>query len=288
MESMTGYSHSEGTTDQFSYFISLKTLNSKYLELNIHLPRALKDSEKEVEDLLKSAFGRGKIELLVDFFDWTETKKVKIDFPVLKKYHDELTSVSRKLKIKSDVDLALLLGMEGVVRKEWALLSSKARKAIMRAISDAVSATKKMRTKEGASIAKDLSHSLEVISKGLAEISTLTKDVPAKAFVRLKEAIETISGGRVPDERILTEVAILADRMDINEEKVRLKDHIAKFKSIMKEDGQIGKRLDFLAQEMFREINTIASKSGDSRVAHLVVEMKNHVDKIREHCRNVV
>lgn len=288
MESMTGYSCAEGTTDQFSYLISLKSLNSKYLEINIHLPRVLKDKEKEFEDLLKSAFDRGKIELLVDFFDWTETKKVKIDFPLLKKYHDELTSIRKKLKMKNDIDLEILLGMEGVVRKEWSLLSSKARKAIVNAINDAVDAAKAMRKKEGSSIAKDLSRSLEEISKGLAEITVYTKDVPAKAFARLKESIESISGGRVPDERILTEVAILADRIDINEEKVRLKDHIAKFKSIMKENGQIGKRLDFLAQEMFREINTIASKSGDSRVAHLVVEMKNHVDKIREHCRNVV
>ncbi len=288
MESMTGYSHEEGLTDQFSYLISLKSLNSKYLEMNVHLPRVLKDREEEIEDTLKSAFGRGKIELLVDFFDWTETKKIKIDFPLLKKYHSELTAINKKLKIKSDVNLEILLGMEGVVRKEWSILSPRARKEVMRAINDAVRTAKAMRRKEGASIAVDLSLSLDEISKGLTEIIALTQDIPAKAFARLKEAIESISGGKVPDERILAEVAILADRIDINEEKVRLKDHIAKFRSIMKEHGQIGKRLDFLAQEMFREINTIASKSGDSRVAHLVVEMKNHVDKIREHCRNVV
>ncbi len=288
MESMTGYSHAEGATEQFSYSISLKSLNSKYLEMSIHLPRALKSSEEEVEDILKSAFDRGKIELIVDFFDWVDTKKVKIDLPTLKKYHDELAGICKKLKINCDMDIALLLGMDGVMRKEWALLSVKAKKAIMRAIGEAVHATRAMRKKEGASIAKDLTRSLEAISKGLLEIISLTKDVPTKSFVRLKETIESISGGKVPDERILTEVAILADRMDINEEKVRLGDHIAKFKLIMKENGQIGKRLDFLAQEMFREINTIASKTGDSRVAHIVVEMKNHVDKIREHCRNVV
>ncbi|MCX7678585.1 MAG: YicC family protein [Spirochaetes bacterium] len=288
MESMTGYCYLEGKTEQFSYVVSLKSLNSKYLEISMSVPRALKASEEEIEKILKLEFDRGKIELTVDFFDWAETRKVRIDYQTLKKYHDELKSICHKLKIKSDVDLSILLNLEGAVQKEWATLSSKAKNKIMRAIRDSVRTAKDMRKKEGAAIAKDLNGSLSAISKGLVEISSITKDVPTKSFLRLKGAIEKIAGGSIPDERILTEVAILAEKMDINEEKVRLADHIAKFKAIMREKGQIGKRLDFLAQEMFREINTIASKSADSKVAHIVVEMKNHVDKIREHLRNIV
>lgn len=288
MESMTGYCHLEGCTDQFSYSISLKSLNSKYLEINVHLPRAMKEFEEEIEKMLKNEFERGKIELIVDFFDWTDAKKIKIDFPTLKKYYKELQSICYKLKIEKQVDLSILLNLEGVVQKELAKLSVQAKNKIMRAIYDAIKTAKQMRKREGVSIARDLKVSLMEISKGLSEISSITKNVPPKHFDRLKAAIGKLVEGEIPQERLLTEIAILADKMDINEEKVRLADHIAKFKAIMKEKGQVGKRLDFLAQEMFREINTIASKSADSKVAHIIVEMKNHVDKIREHLRNIV
>ena len=100
--------------------------------------------------------------------------------------------------------------------------------------------------------------------------------------------IESLSNVEALDERLYTEVAILSDKLDVNEEKIRLKEHIKKFTSMMNEKGQIGKRLDFIAQEMLREINTISSKSNSSKVAHIIVEMKNHIDRIREHCRNVV
>ena len=288
MESMTGYSHTEGATDQFSYSISLKSLNSKYLEIYAHLPKVIKDYGEEIEAMLKSTFIRGKIELTVEVFDWMETKKVTVNYDAIKGYYDEFSRIEKKLKLAGTLDLNFLLGMDGVIQKERTLITAKTKKDIMRAIGDVVARAKRMRNGEGLSIKKDIGKSLTAISKGLGRIQTLTGDVPARAFTRLKEAIETMSSGKVSDERLLAEIAILADKLDINEEKVRLRDHINKFNEMMAEEGQIGKRLDFLAQELFREINTISSKSNSSPVAHLVVEMKNHVDKIREHCRNVV
>lgn len=288
MESMTGYGHAEGATDQFSYSISLKSLNSKYLEIFAHLPKVIKDCGEEVEGMLKETFVRGKVELTVDIFDWMETKKVTVNFDAVKGYYDEFSRIEKKLKLPGALDLKILLGMDGVIQKERSLISAKTRKAIMRAIVEVVNRAKAMRKEEGLSTKRDIKQSLEAISGGLAQVNELTREVPGKAFARLKEAVETMTGGQAYDERLLGEIAILADKLDINEEKVRLKNHIAKFNEIMGEKGQIGKRLDFLAQEMFREINTISSKANSSQVAHVVVEMKNHVDKIREQCRNIV
>ena len=104
----------------------------------------------------------------------------------------------------------------------------------------------------------------------------------------LKKRIEALAGAKVDDVRLYTEIAILSDKLDINEEIIRFKDHIQKFNALMKSGDQIGKKLDFIAQEMFREVNTIGSKSNNSEIAHLVVDIKNHIEMIREHCRNVV
>ncbi len=288
MESMTGYGNADGVTDQFSFSITLKSLNSKYLEIYTHLPRALKDHGEEIEAMLKKTFGRGKIELSVEIFDWVETKKIKIDGVTAKSYYDEFSRLEKKLGLRDSFNLGTLLEMDGVIRKERALLSSNSFQQVMKAIEGAASRACRMRMKDGASTARDIRKSIAAISKGLGELNLLTRDLPAKAYERLKNAVEALSGGGGSDERLYAEIAILADKLDINEEKVRLGDHIEKFKAMMAEDGQVGKRLDFLAQEMFREINTISSKSNSSKIAHIVVELKNHVDKIREHCRNIV
>ncbi len=288
MESMTGYSHTEGTTEQFSYTISIKSLNSKYLEIFNHLPRVLKDCSEETEAMLKKTFVRGKIELYVEVFDWIEIKKVSVNYDVVRAYYNEFSSVAKKLKMQESLDLSLLLSMDGVIHKERSVLSAKTRSDMLKAIRRSAEAVVKMRLREGIAIKKDLKKSLTALSSGLSRINLLTKDLAQKHFTRLRETVESMAGARAGDERLLSEIAILADKLDINEEKVRLKDHLDKFTSLMNEEGQIGKRLDFLAQELFREINTISSKSNSSAVAHIVVDMKNHVDKIREHCRNVV
>jgi uncharacterized protein (TIGR00255 family) len=238
--------------------------------------------------MLKKTFVRGKIELNVEIFDWIEIKKVSVNYDVVRAYHNEFSTVAKKLKMQDSLDLALLLSMDGVIRKERSVISAKTRSDMLKAVRRSAEAVVKMRLREGAAIKKDLKKSLTAISSGLSRINLLTKDLSQKHFLRLREAVESMAGARVGDERLLSEIAILADKLDINEEKVRLKDHLEKITSLMNEEGQIGKRLDFLAQELFREINTISSKSNSSVVAHIVVDMKNHVDKIREHCRNVV
>lgn len=288
MESMTGYATVEKTSDQFSFSISIKSLNSKYLEIYSNLPKMFKDEGVEIESLLRQKFERGKVEINIEFYDWADTRKLNINMDALRRYHRELANVEKTLGIANGVSLEMLLGMDGVVVRERTVLSDRTRSDIFKTLDDVIERAIRMRRKEGASIRKDLKSSISVISGNLAQIRKLSKNTSQEIFEKIRKNIEAIAGKVVVEDRLYTEVAILADRMDVNEEIIRLSDHIKKFNAVMEEDGQIGKRLDFIAQEMFREINTIASKSGSSSVSHLVVDMKNHIDKIREHCRNVV
>jgi len=288
MESMTGYATVEKTSDQFSFSISIKSLNSKYLEIYSNLPKMFKDEGVEIESLLRRKFERGKIEISIEFYDWADTRKLNINMDALRRYHRELSGVAKTLGLADGVSLEMLLGMDGVVVRERTVLSDRTKSDIFKTLDDVIERAIRMRRKEGASIRKDLKSSVSVISGNLAQIRKLSKNTSQDIFEKIRKNIEAIAGKAVVEDRLYTEVAILADRMDVNEEIIRLSDHIKKFNAVMEEDGQIGKRLDFIAQEMFREINTMASKSGSSSVSHLVVDMKNHIDKIREQCRNVV
>jgi uncharacterized protein (TIGR00255 family) len=287
MESMTGYAVVEKSTEQFSFSVEIKSVNSKYVETYINLPRMMKDDEYEIELLLKKRYSRGKVELSIDIHDWLESRPVTINRELLRKYYREVATVVTELAAKERFSIDALLSLEGVVQKERSTLSEKSRADIFAGIEQAMDRHIRMRLREGAATRKDLLKSLSTLSRSLSRIEKLSRNVSRAMYEKLRASLERLMEARPEDTRLYTEVAILADKQDINEEVQRLRDHIDKFKQLADSDGQTGKQLDFLAQEMFREINTISSKSASSEIAHLVVEIKNSIDKIREQCRNI-
>ncbi len=288
MESMTGYAFIEKNNDQFSYSMELKSLNSKYLETYINLPRILRNDENDFDAVLKKSFGRGKIELSIDVYDMVLPRPVSINRELLKRYYGELARTARELKITNHFSIDALLSLDGVVQKERAAISAKSRADLFRTLATVIKRNKQMRSREGISTARDIQNSLRVVAARLGRIEALAGAVAGSLYEKLKERIESLAGGRVDDMRLYAEIAVLADRQDINEEIVRLRDHMNKARMLMREKDQIGKRLDFVAQEMFREINTIAAKSNSSEISHLAVDIKNQIDKIREQSRNIV
>ncbi|TAL39466.1 MAG: YicC family protein [Spirochaetes bacterium] len=288
MESMTGYGFAERTAPQFSFSTEIRSLNSKYLEIEVNLPRIMRNDESELESVLKKGFGRGKVQLSIEIYDWAETRAVSVDRELLKKYYREVTRAVDELKIKNPVSVDVLLGMEGVISREKSVLQEKSRNEVFKAVEAAMEMAIRMRRREGASTARDLKKSLDEIAGRVKTIEKRSGEMARGLYEKLTKSIEAIAGAKIEDTRLYTEVAILADKHDVNEEIMRLKDHMVKFRQVMKENEQVGKKLDFLAQEMFREINTIGSKANSSEIAHLVVDMKNHIDKIREQCRNIV
>lgn len=288
MESMTGYAFIEKSTDQFSYSVELKSLNSKYLEVYINLPKTLRNDENSFNAIIKKSFTRGKIELNIDIFDWNSTKPVSLNAELLKKYYTELLAVHKSLRIKEPFKFESLLLLEGITHKERSSISERSRKDIISSIESVIKKTLDMRKKEGLSAKKDITSSLSLITKDVNRIKGLAKNAVNDKKEALITKLKNITGGTIDNTRLYSEVSLLAEKLDINEELVRLNDHIEKFRDLMKEKDQLGRKLDFLCQELFREINTIASKSNNSEISQLVVDVKNNIEKIREQCRNVV
>ncbi len=288
MESMTGYAFFEKSTDQFSFSIELKSLNSRYLETYVYVPKIMKNEENDLHAFLKKNFSRGKLELTIDIFNWNETKPISLNADVIKKYYGDLVKIQKSLKLKEPVKLDTVLMLEGLIQKERSELSAKTRKDMEQTLDLVVRKTLEMRVKEGVSIKKDLLNSLGEIQRQSQMIESLAKNVVKDKTENLKKKIRALTDDAVDDVRLYSEISILADKLDINEEIVRLYDHIAKFKAVVKETDQIGRKLDFLAQELFREINTVASKSNSSEISHIAVDVKNYIEKIREQCRNIV
>ncbi len=285
---MTGYAFIEASTDQFSYSVEIKSLNSKYLEVYVNLPKILRNYENEYITILKKNFNRGKIELNIDIFDWSNVKPVALNKELITKYYNELKDLHKKLKIQDPLRFESILSLEGITQRERSNLSAKSSKDILKNIGVVIKKTGDMRKKEGAVTKKDILQSLEQITKDTSVIKSLSGNIIKDKKDSLKKKLLTITDGAIDNTRIYSEIAILADKLDINEELVRLGDHLKKFKSTMNEKDQMGRKLDFISQELFREINTIASKSNSSEISHLVVNVKNHIDRVREQCRNIV
>jgi len=248
----------------------------------------MRNEENELIQIVKKNFTRGKIELNIDIFDWNNIKPVSLNTELMKKYYYELEILQRDLKIKEPLKFDSLLLLEGITQKERSVLTDRSKKDIYITLDAVISKTIDMRKKEGISIRKDITASLSLISKDVSRIKTISKKVIDEKKETLKNRLKVLTEGNLDNTRLYTEIAIMADKLDINEELVRMNDHLEKLKILMKEKGQMGRKLDFLSQELFREINTIASKSNNSEISHMVVDIKNHIDKIREHCRNIV
>jgi len=210
-----------------------------------------------------------------------------INRELLGKYYREISAVTDELGEKGRFSIDALLALDGVVQKERSTLSERSRTDIFSGIDLAIEKHIKMRLREGEATRKDLLKSLAAISRSIVRVEKLSRKVSRALYEKLRTNLEQLMKAQPEDTRLFTEVAILADKQDINEEVQRLRDHIDKFRQLAAGEGQTGKQLDFLAQEMFREINTISSKSASSEIAHLVVEIKNYIDKIREQCRNI-
>lgn len=288
MRSMTAYASIEKSSNQFSFSISIKSLNSRYLEIYTHVPRILKNEENEITRLAKERFVRGKVDISIDIFNWVDDRTVSINSNLLKKYYTEIEKIQKSLGAENSFSLDFLFSLDGVLYREKTKVSDESMNDILKTLDAAITKALKMGEKEGVSTKKDIMHSLSVISQSVREIKKNSKDMSKTIYQKLTKRVEDLSGQKIDSNRLYAEVAILADKIDVNEEIVRLNDHMKKFKATVSENGQIGKKLDFIAQEMFREINTISSKTSSSTVSHLVVEVKNYIDKIREQSRNVV
>jgi uncharacterized protein (TIGR00255 family) len=292
MKSMTGYGRGECTAKGAQIVVELNTLNRKQAEVTLGVPAELESMESELRDMVLASVSRGRVNGRVTLRRSGANRAASsaINEVQAKAYRRELAKLAKSLKMPDDLSLDTLLRLPGVLEPTEPALDGKAYRApAKRALGQALLALQAMRGKEGGNLKRDL-------AKRLGELKRVAKRVAKRAPAVLKQhrrrLIERLRkvGIETPaadDERLLREMVYYTDRMDITEELTRLDSHFGQLEQCLRSTQPVGRKLDFLAQEMFREINTIGSKANDSTISGEVVTLKTELEKIREQVQNV-
>ncbi|XJZ28443.1 YicC/YloC family endoribonuclease [Bacillota bacterium Lsc_1132] len=287
--SMTGFGRSKAESGPFSINVEIKTVNHRFCEFNIRMPRQLIKIEDKMKKKLNQHIRRGRVEVYVSIEgEGTVTRKVHVDWKLIEEYYQFVLEAQEKYKIGGQVTLQDLLNREELVHiEESDAGNEELENLVLTAVGQAAELLKQMRIAEGEELQKDLTANLQQMVKVVDELKQFAPLVVQNYQERLEKRMQEFLQGQVDEARILTEVAIFADKADINEEVTRLKSHIQQFYQTIEENEPIGRKLDFLVQEMNREANTIGSKANDANIAKKVVEMKSLLEKLKEQIQNI-
>jgi uncharacterized protein (TIGR00255 family) len=292
MKSMTGYGRGECAQDGFKVTVELSSVNRKQAEVSVTLPRELDMLEAQIRDAIHRQVARGRVNVRVSLHvaEGKISVRKHINEPLAKAYAAEFARLAKQLKISGDVSLDQVLRAPGVFQTDEQLAGTEDLwPTVEEALTHALAALVKMREREGAHLAKDLSARVGVMQKSVGRVQT---QAPLTAENYRQNLLERIKGAGLEaiapdDERLLKEIVLFADRSDISEELTRLQSHFTQFADCGKSKEPVGRTLDFLAQEMNREINTIGSKANAAEVSQHVVKMKAELEKIREQVQNI-
>ncbi len=290
IQSMTGYGRAESALKEITLCVELRAVNHRHASVVVRLPRLLSAQEETLKKALQNRFERGRIDLSVSLSgSGASEKKLILNLEAAANYHKMLTTLKKSLGLSGEIDVALMSQFRDVITtKEVSAPSPELETLLNQTFSRAMTALEKMRRHEGKALVSDLKTRLQNISKLLTTVKKQEKNVTRSRQIALKTRIEKLTGGiEVDPIRLAQEVAIFAERSDISEERTRLSAHIDQFKSLLKTGGVLGRSLDFLIQEMFREVNTLGSKSGNQTISMSVLAMKGELEKMREQVQNI-
>jgi uncharacterized protein (TIGR00255 family) len=292
IHSMTGFGHASAEADDVTIRVEISTLNHRYLDIGIKQPSVLSSFENEIRKTIQGRLERGRINVFITCEgELPGAGKLDFDRKLAQQYIDTARDFADGAGLKDDLTAGSMLRISSLWTQKapqpdemsdlWSLVEQAVNGALDRLI--------EMRKSEGANICEDLSGRIERITEVIEQIEPRAKDLVDEYRERLRERIATVlpTDSEVEEQRVLTEVAIFADKADISEEIARLRSHIQQFEALVQEESNIGRRLDFLIQEMFREISTIGSKARDAQIAHQVVDIKGQLEKMREQVQNV-
>lgn len=289
--SMTGFGRGEYKDDNYYFLVECKTINHKYADINIRMPRKILFLEEKVRNSVKNYIRRGRADIYIKFeVIGNEDISLKLDEDLAAQYVDILKRIKDKFDLSDDISVMSVAKFPDVVSTEEKeededLIWSKLNKAI----EESFTKLKEMRTEEGNKLAEDIVMRCDYLSKYIEEIEgfsdRVVEDYREKLNARISDLVEDPSV--IDESRLAQEVAICADKSSITEEIVRFKSHIAQLKKTVVKNESIGRKIDFLIQEMNRETNTIGSKSSDLNITNLVVEVKSELEKIREQIQNI-
>lgn len=291
LKSMTGFGTATVEESNFKAVVEVKSLNSKFLDANIRLPRAFNDKELEVRNMLTNALERGKVSLSIDFAELSDSKpKVKVNKAIVKAYFDELSETAATLGVSNDDAFRMAMQMpqatEPILENED---SSLIWEGIKSTIEEALANCEKFRLQEGKVLESKIASYIEVIAQMLEKVNERDPERVKTIKERIKQRIKDLKEDDAFDQnRFEQEMIYYIEKLDISEEKVRLKAHLNYFLKTLDSDQANGKKLGFISQEIGREINTIGSKANDAEIQKYVVQMKEELERIKEQVLNIL
>lgn len=292
IKSMTGFGRSEYTDGKRNITVEIKSVNHRYSDISIKMPRRYGFAEDKVKNAVKERIRRGKVDVSIMVENITENDvNIKLNTMIAKQYYENLLELRKEFSVEGDITLQFLAGLPDVMKEIPDVEDEEEiTKAILIPVAEAAANLEKMRAVEGEKLAEDLIAKGRSIRSILDKIAERAPQVSIDYTARLRERITELIGGsiEVPEDRILVEAAIFADKCAIDEEITRLGSHLIQLENIVTKSTQPdGKKLDFLVQEMNREANTIGSKANDITITGYMLEIKSEIEKIREQVQNI-
>lgn len=290
ISSMTGYGSAKKIAAGFSISVELRSVNNRYLETSVRMPRSFLFAEDAVKSVVQKHISRGKVDVFVSISSaGVDDVEVRVDESLLKAYMNAVSHIAEEYSVSGEITALAASRFPDVLTVERSEIDADAvSAAICEVAEEALSDYDRMRLREGEKLRADVLGRLETIDKLVSEVERNAPETAAKYRERLEQKMAEVLGTAGIDEnRILAEAAIFADHIAVDEETVRLRSHMAQLDSMIRGSSPIGRKIDFLIQEFNREANTIGSKCQNSDIAHVVVDLKSEIEKIREQIQNI-
>jgi uncharacterized protein (TIGR00255 family) len=287
--SMTGFGKSEVTIGHLHVNIEIRSLNSKFLDLTQKIPTVFKEIDSSLRSIIKNELNRGKIELAIHYEKINSNSKITINKEQLKNYYNQLREISSELNNQNNEDfMGYALKLPEVIQHQKETIDKQSNEILINAVKQACKDLNSFREKEGESLQKELLNYVNSILDNLAKINPFEKERLPKVKKKLLSSVEELNlKSQIDEKRLEQELIYYAEKLDLTEEKVRLKEHCIHFMETLKEINS-GKKLGFITQEMGREINTLGSKAHHLSIQKIVVEMKDELEKIKEQVLNIL
>lgn len=290
IKSMTGYGKGETESVYGKFTVEVRSVNHRYGEVSLRMPRGFLALENEIKRMISSTLKRGKIDAYVQWEEATGTSSVpQADMDLAKGYSSLFQSISAELGLSEQIPLSLVISQKGVLKESGKSIDeNECLPQLIETVQAAVEAIDAMRTREGESLFSDLITRRKLIAEWVDQVAVRSPQVVAEYHNKLKIRLEQLlDGAEIDPVRLAQELALMADRCDVTEELVRLNSHFKQFDETLVISEPVGRKLDFLMQEMNREVNTIGSKSNDAEVTSLVIRIKAEMEKMREQVQNI-
>ncbi|HHT42026.1 MAG TPA: YicC family protein [Firmicutes bacterium] len=290
IKSMTGFGQGEASSAAYAVRLELKSVNHRYLDLSLRVPRQYGPMEDTLRRAIGERISRGRIEAVLSVEEFGQKERnVRLNAPLLQGYLRALEGIKTALGSEEAVTLSQVMALPGVLEVDEPDLDwDDLQEVVLEAAASALDDLERMRAAEGERLSADLKDKVARLAELRAQVAQIAPQVVEDYRQRLAERLgELLQGTTLTEERFLGEVALFADRCSIDEELVRLESHIQQFKELLHSTQPVGRKLDFLIQEMNREVNTIGSKGNNVHIAGLVVELKSELEKIREQIQNI-